>query len=84
MRIQSLDPAAVARVSEHYGVGLSDAYLTSFSPRVHGLLPPGSWSSAVPALDHDLSHQDYVAALGQGTGPRARRGRDRGVRAREL
>lgn len=51
MPIQSPDPAAVARVSEHYGVGRSDAYLASFSPRVHGLLASwGRGGGAVPAV----------------------------------
>lgn len=33
MPVQPPDPTAVARVSEHYSLGLSDAYLASFSPR---------------------------------------------------
>jgi amidase len=41
MPIQPPDHAAVAKVSEHYGLGLSEADLASFGPLVHGLLT--SW-----------------------------------------
>ena len=41
MPVQPPDPAALAAVAEHYGLDLSDADVSSFSPMVHGLL--SSW-----------------------------------------
>ena len=43
MPLQPPDPATIRRVGEHYGLGLSDADVTSFSPFVHGLL--SSWDA---------------------------------------
>jgi amidase len=49
MPVDPPDDAALAAVAEHYGLGLSDADVASFSPMVHGLL--GSWD-AVEELYH--------------------------------
>jgi amidase len=43
MPVQPPDPAALAKVSTGYGLGLSDADVESFGPMVHGLL--GSWDA---------------------------------------
>src|SRR5215218_8635256 len=43
MPLQPPDPAAIRRVGEHYGLGLSDADAAAFSPFVHGLLR--SWDA---------------------------------------
>ncbi len=56
MPLQPPDPAAIRRFGEHYGLGLSDADVESFSPFVHGLLT--SWDAVEPA-----------AAGGTGTTP---------------
>ena len=37
MPLQPPDPAAIHRLGKHYGLGLSDADVESFSPFVHGL-----------------------------------------------
>ncbi len=41
MPVQPPDLTALAKLSEHYGLGLTDADVASFSPLVHGLLT--SW-----------------------------------------
>ena len=41
MPVQPPDPAVLAEVAAHYGLGLTDSDLASFSPMVHGLLT--SW-----------------------------------------
>jgi amidase len=43
MPLQPPDPAMIRRVAERYGLSLSDADVTSFSPFVHGLL--SSWDA---------------------------------------
>ena len=43
MPLQPPDPAALAKVAEHYGLKLTDADLASFAPMVHGLL--ASWDT---------------------------------------
>jgi amidase len=43
MPLQPPDPDTIRRVGEHYGLGLSDADVTSFGPFVHGLL--SSWDA---------------------------------------
>ncbi len=43
MPVQPPDPSALTRVSERYGLGLSDADIASFGPLVHGLLT--SWDA---------------------------------------
>ncbi|MHA6796404.1 amidase [Pseudonocardia bannensis] len=43
MPVQPPDPAAIAKVAEGYGLGLSEDDIKSFSPMVHGLL--NSWDA---------------------------------------
>ncbi|WP_214366679.1 amidase [Pseudonocardia sp. H11422] len=43
MPVQPPDPAAIAKVAEGYGLGLSEDDIKSFSPMVHGLL--ASWDA---------------------------------------
>jgi amidase len=43
MPVQPPDPAELDRVARHYGLGLSEEDISSFSPMVHGLL--ASWDA---------------------------------------
>ena len=59
--MQPPDPAELNRVAQHYGLGLSDDDISSFSPMVHGLL--ASWD-AVEELYAELKASGLIPGFG--------------------